>query len=176
MEEAFENVQVGIENLPRIEDIQFIQLEPAYLKVRLWSMAILFTVLLVPIGIFVFYQWDELPIILLASVAGLWFLLLVWSILVTYYGFFRKGYALRSKDVLYKSGLIWRSQTVIPFNRVQHCEVSQGPIARWMKVASLEVFTAGGTNSDMTIPGLQPNVAYRLKDFIIQQTAFDEEE
>ena len=176
MEEQFENEQVGIEALPRVQNIQFIQLEPAYLKVRMWTVMIIFTILLIPLGIFIYHQFDELPTFVLAIIGGLWFLLMSWSFAVTYFGFSKKGYALRSKDVLYRSGLIWRSQTVIPFNRVQHCEVSQGPIARWMKVASLEVFTAGGTNSDMTIPGLQPNVAYRMKDFIIQQTGFDEEE
>jgi len=40
----------------------------------------------------------------------------------------------------------------------------------------LNVYTAGGNGSDLTIPGLLPNTAQRLKTFIIKKTAIDEEE
>ena len=40
------------------------------------------------------------------------------------------GYALREKDISYRSGWLWRSMVTVPFNRVQHCEIKQGLIDR----------------------------------------------
>ena len=73
-------------------------------------------------------------------------------------------------------GLIWYSSTVIPFNRVQHCEISQGPIERLFKLSELKIFTAGGASSDMSVPGLNPETAHRLKEYIVIKTGMDEEE
>jgi membrane protein YdbS with pleckstrin-like domain len=93
-----------------------------------------------------------------------------------YLGFHKKKYALRERDILYKTGLLWRSNTVIPFNRIQHAEVNQGPLDRLFNLAILRVFTAGGGSSDMVIPGLRPAEAQNIKEFILKRTAFDEEE
>ena len=36
---------------------------------------------------------------------------------------------------------------------------------------TLQVFTAGGSNSDLSIPGLKADTAARIKEFIIKKTA-----
>ena len=102
--------------------------------------------------------------------------LLIMSLLFVRAEFKKKSYALRQKDIIYEKGLFWRSSTVIPFNRVQHCEVSQGPIDRFYNLSELKIFTAGGASSDLTIGGLLPETANRIKDFIVTKTVLDEEE
>ena len=77
---------------------------------------------------------------------------------------------------MYKQGYLWRSNTVIPFNRIQHAEVTQGPIERMFELSVLRVFTAGGSASDIAIPGIRPDEAHRIKEFILSKTAADEEE
>ena len=57
-------------------------------------------------------------------------------------------------DAIYKSGLISETTTIIPFNRVQHVALHQGFISRKLGLASIELFTAGGSSSDLEIPGL----------------------
>lgn len=86
------------------------------------------------------------------------------------------GYAIRNRDILFKKGWLWKSNTMIPFNRVQHCEVNQNPIERYFGLAKLKVFTAGGTSSDLSISGLTPAKAEQLKHYITTQTAHDQEE
>lgn len=98
------------------------------------------------------------------------------SFLLRIYGFKRKKFAIRERDILYKEGLIWRSLTVVPFNRVQHAEVHQGPVERLFQLSRLKIYTAGGSTSDMTIAGLGPEEAYRMKHFILSKTSEDEEE
>jgi membrane protein YdbS with pleckstrin-like domain len=109
----------------------------------------------------------------------IWLCLAIFTLISTvfvYFEFHKKSYAIRQKDIVYNSGLFWRSSIVIPFNRVQHCEVSQGPIDRFYKLAELKVFTAGGASSDLSISGLSPESAARIKDFLVIKTGIDEEE
>ena len=101
---------------------------------------------------------------------------LIFLFVLAYFGYFQMSYALREKDIFYKKGLIFRKSTVIPFNRIQHCEVNHGPIDRFFGLASLKIFTAGGVSSDLSIPGLSESKAHSLKDYIVGKTGLDEEE
>ena len=87
-----------------------------------------------------------------------------------------RSYTLRQRDITYRSGWIWRQVTSIPFHRIQHCEVKQGPFEKWYGLSRLEVYTAGKSDSDMRIPGLESDLAERLKDYILHQVATREEE
>ena len=87
-----------------------------------------------------------------------------------------KGYAIRQRDIIYKKGWLWKSVTTVPFNRVQHCDIKQGLIERQFNLSSLNVYTAGGQNSDLTIPGLEFEMAEKYKAFILKTISSDEEE
>jgi membrane protein YdbS with pleckstrin-like domain len=98
--------------------------------------------------------------------------LLAWGLLLllSFYGVYRsfpiRGYALRELDISYKKGWIFFSHITIPFNRVQHSEISQGPVDRYFGLVTLNIYTAGGSSSDLSIPGLEREEAQRLRDFI----------
>jgi uncharacterized protein len=96
----------------------------------------------------------------------LWFFLLVLTIISILKSFPIRGYALRELDISYKKGWIFFSHITIPFNRVQHSEISQGPIDRLFHLVTLHIYTAGGSSSDLSIPGLIREEAERLRDFI----------
>ena len=85
-------------------------------------------------------------------------------------------YALRERDIVYKSGWLWKQMTTAPFNRVQHVSIDQGPIERQFNLSKLKIFTAGGGASDLTIPGLDPTTANDLKEFIVKKTLASDEE
>ncbi len=84
------------------------------------------------------------------------------------------GYQVRHHDLVFKDGFLWRSEIAIPFVRVQHSEVTQGPIARWMGYSTLKLYTAGGSQSDLSIPALLPEKAEKLKAYIAQKSIADE--
>ena len=102
--------------------------------------------------------------------------LVVASFALTYIAFKKKKYALREKDIIYQSGYFWRKFTVLPFSRVQHAEVQQGPIERLFELSRLKIYTAGGSSSDLSIAGLPLNTAQNIKHYILHQSALDEEE
>jgi hypothetical protein len=79
----------------------------------------------------------------------------------------RQGYVLRDKDILFRKGVIWRSVTAVPFNRIQHVESSNTPLDRKYDLATLQIFTAGGSSGDLKIEGLDKDVAENLRIFIL---------
>lgn len=162
----FENLGLPSDELPFLEESTFEVLEPDYLYMRLTSRGLFFLLLAGVLTVLIFVT--EVPAWLYFAP---WFVLLVLIYIVDILGFKIKGYAIREKDVSYKSGLIWYSMTSVPFNRIQHCEVSQGPLGRLFELASVKVYTAGGSSSDMVIPGLQKEKAHRLRDYITKLSA-----
>jgi uncharacterized protein len=172
----FENNQLPSQHLPSIDDIQFESLELNYQKVSIYFTAFFFIaaiIIYLGIGIFV----EELfasPLIWI--VVGGWILVASFFIFLSYKSYFYEGFALRQKDVVYKSGMWFRSTIIVPFNRVQHCEINQGPIDRYFGLSELSLFTAGGSSSDLNIPGLSQETAAKLKQFITNKVAHDEEE
>jgi len=172
----FENNQLPSQHLPSIDDIQFESLELNYQKVSIYFTAFFFIaaiIIYLGIGIFV----EELfasPLIWI--VVGGWILVASFFIFLSYKSYFYEGFALREKDVVYKSGMWFRSTIIVPFNRVQHCEINQGPIDRYFGLSELSLFTAGGSSSDLNIPGLSQETAAKLKQFITNKVAHDEEE
>jgi len=81
----------------------------------------------------------------------------------------RRGYALRDKDILFHKGVIWRSVTAVPFNRIQHVETSSTPMDRRYGLATLQLFTAGGSSGDLKIDGLGKDIAEQLRVFILDK-------
>lgn len=175
-ESHFSNMQINESSLPTIAYIEFSPLEKNMLKAdMIWTTlffatgisVLLFLQYFIALEWFVQYgNW-----ILLGLVA-----LFILTALIIYFGFFKKSYAIREKDIIYNNGLFWRTSIAIPFNRVQHCEVAIGPIDRMFGLSELKIFTAGGSSSDLTIEGLKPETSNRLKDFIVNKTGIDEEE
>ncbi len=161
-----ENLKIDPSELPDIEETAFEKLEPDYLWMRLTGWGLFFVVAL---GVLIVVNFtSEAPAWLFF---GPWGLLLVLVFFVEIRGFGIKGYAIRQKDVSYKSGLIWFSMTSVPLNRIQHCEVSQGPLGRLFELASVRVYTAGGSSSDLSIRGLKKEQAHRLRDYITRLSA-----
>ena len=133
------------------------------------------------IGPVVIYFTNEFPpssaTKILMVIFGAWFILSLVIMVLVGPRYRQKGYAVRDRDISYKTGLINRKTTTIPFNRVQHCDIKQGIISRYFGLSKLNVYTAGGAKSDLSIPGLNLEKAQKLMDFVLQKTlAHDEEE
>jgi len=173
---AFQNLALEIEDLPGVDEPAYKELHPNYLQVtmlsRIFQMVVILGLMITGLsfgGVLFDLQ------IFLSSLGG-WALLVGLSLTLTWIGFRYKAYAIRQRDVHYKTGYIWRSEVSIPFHRVQHAEVSQGILERMFELSSLKVYTAGGESSDLNIPGLTPEKARSLKAFILKNSDLDQEE
>lgn len=157
----FESSVIQLASLPQLEQANFQKLEKDYLWLRILFVSILFLIfgsISVIFGILSDLDWWQ-PVGIVAIIFALIYL-------VENKGFSIKGYALRQNDISFKSGLFFFAMTSVPFNRVQHIEVYQSPLARLFDLGEVKVYTAGGASSDISIPGLKVEDAHRLKDHI----------
>lgn len=170
------NVQIDVDKLPSVDDVRLIPLEKNYLRVRL-IVWLVWTVIFVGMYLVAYIIFDVYTVQWLFLSASFLILFLILLIFVfSYFGYNYMFYAVRQKDIMFTRGLVIRTTTVVPFNRIQHIEVGHGPVDRFFGLATLKVFTAGGQSSDLQIPGLSRVKAQQLKDFITRKAALDEEE
>jgi membrane protein YdbS with pleckstrin-like domain len=66
-------------------------------------------------------------------------------------------------------GVFWRHQISVPLARLQHADVSQGPLQRRFGLGKLIVHTAGTANASVELDGLAFEVAGWLRDQLITQ-------
>lgn len=174
MTNTFQNLSVNLAELPEVKSAEFHGIEKKYLSVSQISSGIFFIVLIIGACCIIFFS-DEIEAGIFEFSISLGPILLLWLFRFFYLNkaFKKKKYSLREKDIIYSRGLLWQTRTSIPFNRIQHAEVKQGPIERIFKLHSLKVYTAGGDSSDLVIPGLTEENASRIKEFIMGKTALD---
>ena len=77
-----------------------------------------------------------------------------------------RGYQIGVDRLRVVRGLIFRSDTVVPFGRVQHIDVHQGPIERGYGLATLVLHTAGNHNASVSLPGLGHDDAMAMREDI----------
>ncbi len=163
----FSNIEIL--QLPDISKVTFKRIHKDYLKVLILSSLTFFSVLFFVVFLLkmnveevrVFPYVNYIYLILLLA-----FLVLI---IVFGIGFSRRKYALRDKDVTYKSGVLIKKIITVPFSRIQHVEISEAPISRLFKLASLNVFTAGDSSNDLVIKGIKKEESLKIKEFINQQ-------
>jgi len=172
----FSNDILDIEQLPQYEEQPFVLLEKNHQKVNVVSTIIFFIGLLIVLILLPIVLRIDLDKSLIILIIIFWLILFSFFTWFSYKAYFYKGYILRSRDLLYKSGIFFKSIVAIPFNRVQHSEINQGIIDRKLGMASLSIFTAGGSSSDLTISGLSLTNAHKLKEIIGHKVTQDEEE
>ncbi len=168
--QEFTNNTVDLDLLPKYEEVSFLPIHKKYWNIMVINLLI-FTVILFVVTAILFVSVYRnasfgsmfyIGIILLVfGIIGLLF----WINRIT---FRKRGYALRERDVLYRSGVWSTTTTIIPFNRIQHIAVSEGMFSRMYGLASLEVYTAGGNSSDVSISGIERERAYAMKELLMK--------
>ena len=159
---AFVNQQVNMTDLPNANELEMEPMAESYAReVKVQQLIIWPPLLAVSFVPFLFAQIIFLlliPVVVLV-LATIISRLVIWESQV-------KGVALREFDIAYRSGLYWRKTVIVPFNRVQHVEVSSGPLQRKFGLASVKLFTAGGSSVDLRIDGLTAGRAEQVRAFI----------
>jgi membrane protein YdbS with pleckstrin-like domain len=167
--QEFTNNPIDIPQLPKFEEVKLKALHPKYINVLLFNFLVLFILVIGGFSTLFYLKQDAFSnnswILILVGIL----IFLVGLIVFTKLSFNKKGYVFREHDTIYKSGLISETTTIIPFNRVQHVALHQGFISRKLGLASIELFTAGGSSSDLEIPGLLLADAQIIKNLVSQK-------
>lgn len=70
-------------------------------------------------------------------------------------------------------GWLFHTDTIVPLVRVQHLDITRGPLDKLFGTATLVVHTAGTHNSIVTLPGLAPDRAAQIRDRIREHVRTD---
>ena len=93
-------------------------------------------------------------------------LLALWAMLMPRRRYRSWGYAMDEDELHIQHGVWTRTRTIVPFGRVQHIDVSQGPLERRYGLGTLILHTAGTRGSAVDLPGLRFEEAGRMRDEI----------
>jgi hypothetical protein len=165
----FENTEIPLESLPSVDDVSWQPIARSYLAELIAGHAITLAIVLTAafggtaLGIIDAPASLVRGIALYAAVHLL--VVAVWSPLSVRC----RGYALREHDLLYRLGVLRRKLIAIPFNRIQHVETTSGVTERLFGLATLVVYTAGGSGGDLKIRGLETERAHRLREHILRR-------
>ncbi|MCZ6834886.1 MAG: PH domain-containing protein [Planctomycetota bacterium] len=149
--------------------------DPRYIKTESigWWIATFFVAISGGIPLFVL-AWNGVgPTWLRLLLVGIWgtltLLLVYFSIRYPMWEHRRTKYRVTPKGIEIHKGVVWRQVINVPRNRVQHTDVTQGPILRHYGLAVLTIHTAGTTHSTVTQNGITRETALALRDFLIQR-------
>ncbi|MFN4762648.1 PH domain-containing protein [Gillisia sp. Q332] len=169
--ENFSNKEIDLSALPNYEAVDFHPISSQYLKKVLVELGILLLIALAGIAGLFYYQLETYYIYSGIVIFVLFFGFKLWNNIKMQEEY---GYVIRERDVLYKRGYLINRTTVVPFNRIQHATISRGILDKFFGIATLNIFTAGGSGSDIQIPGLEPELALRLKESLAKKISEDE--
>jgi membrane protein YdbS with pleckstrin-like domain len=83
------------------------------------------------------------------------------------------SYTVDEDGIEIRSGVLWRGVTNVPRTRVQHTDVSQGPLERSHGLGTLVIHTAGTEHAVVALNGLDYQVALALRDHLLPRGAGD---
>ena len=85
----------------------------------------------------------------------------------------RLRYGMTERLLQVVRGWLFHVDTIVPLVRVQHIDVTRGPVEKIFGVATLVVHTAGTHNSVVTLSGLSPERAAQIRDIIREHVRTD---
>ena len=162
---SFVNLQVSLTELPTADELVMELMAEAYEKeVKVQQLIIWLPILVLS---FQPYLWTQILPLLLIPLVPLLLSIIISRLVIKKSQI--KAVALREFDIAYRSGLFWRKTVIVAFNRIQHVEVSTGPLQRRFGLASIKLFTAGGSSVDLRIDGLTAGRAEQMRTFIAEK-------
>lgn len=170
---SFTNVDVRADELPRFDAVKLQAVHADYPRVRVAVVLFAACVVLVALALaLALVTAPPLRLFILGPAglivlpgAGLLVSLMAWF---AYKSAKVIGYAVREHDLILQSGIFWRKQTIQPITRIQHVEITRGPLDKRFGLANLRLYSAGTGHLTFEIPGLPEDLAERIKGFILR--------
>lgn len=161
---SFSNLEINPKDLPHAEELTLQPLEPNYKKVLMLQTILLWCI---PLILGLMFLVSDSPLWLGASITLLSIIMMVLNMLWLGKAYRFRGYALREKDITYRSGIIFTKILTVPLSRVQQVSVKRNPMDRLFGLHSVLIADASQMSGMMKIPGLTEERAEQIKSYII---------
>ena len=163
---SFSNVAVDLESLPRFDEAPLRSVDPRYPRLLL-GVALLFALPGVAAAVAAVVFASPLVLPLRIALAGAVLAVVGMAVWLPYRWASTLRYAVRQHDVIRRSGIFWRTETVQPIKRVQHVEREQGPLDKRFGLSTIKLYSAGTGNVTLRIPGLDVETSATLSRYIL---------
>jgi membrane protein YdbS with pleckstrin-like domain len=180
MDDAFEAGNVDLEH-PQVGSGDplagepFNQLDPRFIQKEavagILTMAIVGTASILALVIYFFFRGNDWPFYAILGAGVLGIVLIAFAALVWPKLFFKHArWRLNDVSLEIQQGVFWKHRISVPLGRVQHADVSQGPLQRYFGLGTLIVHTAGTYQASVELDGLSHETAIAIRDQLIAQT------
>ncbi|MEJ2903045.1 PH domain-containing protein [Pedobacter panaciterrae] len=163
----FTNETIDTDSLPKYEEVHLNPLNSKYWNVMLINIFIFLLVLAA--GLVTLLILNANARAYLYTLIGIYIVFAVLLFILYKASFKKRGFAVREKDILYTSGIIALSTTIVPFSRIQHIALDEGLFSRIYGLGELRIFTAGGSSGSLHIPGIEIDNAKSIKELLMKQ-------
>lgn len=82
-------------------------------------------------------------------------------------------YRLAAETFERRRGVFWQESLAVPLNRLQHVDLEQGPLDRYIGLATLRLYTAGSQRAVHAIDGLSIDQARALRALLLGKQHHD---
>ncbi len=158
--------------VPSLVDGREHPVDPRTVQVgRIIGFSVVLPISMAPLILFTIgWAVGGIPGLVYLGILGVWLLLLASFLLLAY-----RWPATRHRHLRYlveedglriRRGVFWRKVIWIPITRVQHTDVSQGPVQRKLGLGTLTVHTAGTAGASISLAGLEHGIASRLSEHL----------
>lgn len=161
------NRQIWPDDVQPVEDLEFQPVEPIYTRV-LTARIILSYIIFMGLAFIILAFEESYRWWILLGVEAILVIALVINLVLVHKIYDFKGYALRDKDISYRSGIFFTSVKTVPFSKIQQVSVRTNPIARMFGLSYLDIVNGSQSSvNQITIPGLTSDDAERIKALLI---------
>jgi uncharacterized protein len=92
-----------------------------------------------------------------------------WGRRYTYLEHARTSYAVSRSGMEIRRGVVWRKVINVPRSRIQHTDVTQGPLQRAFGLSTLVLYTAGTEHAKIDLNGLAFETAMAIRHYLMER-------
>ncbi|MCW3173037.1 PH domain-containing protein [Shewanella subflava] len=158
------------QQLTPLTELVLTHIDNNYPKLQLYVAGIVYgliaTIVCLIIGFIV-------PLSITAKLLLILFILITAALIIrlTYLKALTICYGVFKGELIMRQGLFWISTTALPYTRLQHVNLSQGPLERQYQLVTLKCFSAGSGEAEINLPGLNADTAEHLRQHLLHQAA-----
>jgi membrane protein YdbS with pleckstrin-like domain len=82
----------------------------------------------------------------------------------------RTSFVISTAGCEIRRGVVWRRILTVPLSRIQHSDVTQGPLQRAYGLATLTLYTAGTEHAKIDLHGLAFDTAMAIRQYLFERS------
>jgi uncharacterized protein len=82
----------------------------------------------------------------------------------------RTSFVISAAGCEIRRGVLWRRIITVPLSRIQHTDVTQGPLQRAYGLATLTLYTAGTEHAKVDLSGLAFETAMAIRQYLFERS------